>query len=97
MSADNLGTVEIWLRFLIFPMERVFDARLDPVRAGKFLFAAPTVGVPEGIDARVGGGFPFTDRRDGEDVEHVGTYLEIDRQRRIILARFGVPKYSSLF
>jgi uncharacterized protein YndB with AHSA1/START domain len=96
MTLEQSGTLTITRRF-DFPIERVFDAWLDPVRAGKFLFATPTgTMVRAEIDARVGGAFNFTDRRDGDDIEHVGTYLEIDRPRRLVFA-FSVPKFSKQF
>jgi uncharacterized protein YndB with AHSA1/START domain len=94
MTSDPRATVRVKHRFSQSP-ERVFDAWLNPAKARKFLFATPTGEMVRAeIDARVGGKFVFVDRRNGEDVEHVGEYLEIDRPLRLVFT-FSVPKFSA--
>lgn len=74
--------------------ERVYDAWLDPEKAKGFLFTTVTGEVVRcDIDARVGGRYAIVDRRGGEDVLHEGTYLELERPRRIAFT-LRVPKYS---
>ena len=96
MNTTAKATVRV-TRGLQRSAERVFDAWLDPAKAGKFLFATPTGRMVRAeVDARIGGVFIFTERRGGEDVEHVGEYLEMDRPRRLAFT-FAVPKFSAAY
>lgn len=67
--------------------ERVFDAWLDPVLIGQWMFG-PRLREEEilhlTVDARVGGTFSFLVRRQGQELDHVGRYQEVDRPRRLV-------------
>ena len=97
MSAP--ATVRVTRHFDAAP-ERVFDAWLEPDQVAQW-FGAPAMkmlGTPDEIvridvDARVGGKFAFVVRHQGEVIEHVGEYLELDRPRRLAFT-WCVPRYS---
>ena len=71
-----------------FAPERVFDAFLDTRMIGRWMFG-PALREEEivrlELDPRVGGSFSFVVRRQGQEINHVGKYLEINRPRRLVL------------
>jgi uncharacterized protein YndB with AHSA1/START domain len=67
--------------------ERVFDAWLSCGMIEQWMFG-PAVRDEEivrlSIDPREGGAFSFVVDRGGEEIDHIGRYLEIDRPRRLM-------------
>ena len=64
--------------------ETVFDAWLDAESVAQWMFSTPG-GVMEKVEIvpRVGGGFEVFERRGSQLATHFGTYVEIDRPRRL--------------
>jgi uncharacterized protein YndB with AHSA1/START domain len=74
-------------RRMAAPPERVFDAWLDPERLRVWMAPGHLPGSTARVtvDPRVGGAFRIDMiAGDGRVFEHVGTYLELDRPRRIV-------------
>ena len=82
-SRSRLRSVRIARRFAV-PAQHVFDAWLDPVVAGKWLFATALHPIAEvAIDARPRGSFRFVDRQNGEAIEYTGSYLKVVPPRHL--------------
>src|SRR5689334_6090321 len=70
--------------------ERVYDAWLDPDKVRVWMASALQESGLTGemkrteIDVRVGGKFFFSDMRNGVEAKHWGTYLELERPRKIV-------------
>ncbi|MCP3104350.1 SRPBCC domain-containing protein [Myxococcus sp. K15C18031901] len=67
--------------------ERVFDAWLDPAMLRQWMMGPSVrdeVVLRVAVDARVGGTFSFFVRRGDLELDHVGTYLELSRPRRLV-------------
>lgn len=66
------------------PIEKVFDAWLDPAMLTRFILPDPTMAQPEvENDAREGGRFSIIMRVGDERMPHGGSYLVIDRPHRL--------------
>lgn len=74
--------------------ERVFGAWLDPVWIGRFMFG-PHLRDEQVVslenEPRVGGAFHYRVDRGGTEIDHTGTYREIDRARRLVFT-WGVDQ-----
>jgi uncharacterized protein YndB with AHSA1/START domain len=93
MDTQQRIKARVTRRFSASP-QRVFEAWLDPTTAGKWLFATPTgTMMCTEIDARAGGWFYIVERRNGENVEYIGEYLELVRPRRLVFTLLA-EKYS---
>jgi len=95
MTGPGRVVVRVSRRFTAAP-ERVFDAWLDPRMIRRWMFGARLRDeeiLRVAIDARVGGTFSFLVRREGVELDHVGTYREVDRPRRLVFT-WGVGAES---
>jgi len=89
-----MANISVKHRF-VAPAGQVYDAWLDPVQARRFLFSTATGAIVHcEIGAHVGGRFAIVDHRDGEDVLHEGTFLELERPSRIEFT-LRVPRFSA--
>lgn len=77
--------------------EAIFDAWLDPKVIGHWMFG-PALRDEEILhietDARIGGRFSFLVRRQGAEIDHVGTYLRIERPRTLVFT-WGIAGESA--
>ena len=88
------------MRYFNASPERVFGAWLDPELIGQWMFGSDgreEEVVKITVDARVGGGFSFVVRRQGQEIDHLGEYFEIVRPCRLVFSwgiRQGSPGNS---
>ena len=69
------------------PIEKVFDAWLDPKLLSQFMLPMP--GMPQSeteVDGREGGRFTINMKVGEEIMPHSGTYLELDRPNRLVFS-----------
>lgn len=67
------------------PVEKVFDAWLNPETLSQFMLPMPGMPQPETeTDAREGGGFTIIMQVGDEKIPHTGEYLEISRPNKLV-------------
>jgi len=67
------------------PIEKVFDAWLNPKMLSKFMRGLPDMADTDvEIDAREGGHFTFIMHLGDEKIPHTGEYLEISRPDKLV-------------
>lgn len=82
------------------PPQSIFDAWTQPAAVRLWLAAALRQGGLAGdiatidIDPRPGGGYLFSDLRDGAEARHYGTYLHYDPPRRLQFSWITGPEHT---
>ena len=77
--------------------ERIYDAWLNPEIIGQWMFGSAVRSeqiVRLVVEVRVGGSFSFVVRRKGTEIDHVGTYLTLDRPNRLVFT-WGIREGDS--
>jgi uncharacterized protein YndB with AHSA1/START domain len=95
MTTPSPVEVRVTHRFAARPAD-VFDAWLDVELIGRWMFGHATRDeaiVRLSTDPCVGGRFSFVVRRQGQEIDHVGEYLELARPTRLVFtwAIAGTP------
>jgi uncharacterized protein YndB with AHSA1/START domain len=86
MSTTPNVIVQVTQRFTA-SAERVYAAWLDPGLIAWWMFGSQLMEqevVRISVDPRVGGAFSFVVRRQGQEIDHVGEYLELVPPRRLV-------------
>ncbi len=69
------------------PIEKVFDAWLDPEMLTRFILPAPGMPQPDvENDAREGGRFTIVMHVGDDKIPHTGNYLTVDRPNRLVFS-----------
>ncbi len=81
-------------KFNVSP-QRVYDAILSPEMIGRFMFG-PLLREETILhirnDVRVGGEFSYKVRRGADEIDHVGTFLELNSPKRIVFTWAIAPE-----
>lgn len=75
------------------PIERVFDAWLNPEMFRKWLFTLESTNKVAKNEPYIGGTWEIIDHREGKDYRAIGEYVEIDSPNKIVFT-FRMPQFS---
>ena len=86
-STESLPVHALVTHYFNTKPDRLFDAWLDPVMIGQFMFG-PRVRDEEIVklenEPYIGGSFTYSVKRKGIQLDHQGEYLEIDRPNCLV-------------
>ena len=84
-TKQSAGLTHTTSKTINAPIEKVFDAWLDPAMLTKFMIPGEGMSVVKAeIDAKVGGRYHIVMVAGEDEIPHTGTYLEIVRPTRLV-------------